>query len=96
MKPDEELRRAERAERLLADPLIKEALEHIEAECVRLFHECAPSDADTLRAVKAMDYFRLKFVAFFRSAVVSGSVAKVELDRQSLMQKARDRLLRRV
>jgi hypothetical protein len=95
MTPDDELRRAERAERLFNDPLMQEALKHLESECVRLFHECPPSDAQTLAAVKSMDYFRVKFEAFFRQALANGKLAKAEIERKSLAQRAKD-VIRRV
>lgn len=95
MKPEEELRRAERAERAFNDPLVQEALSHIRGECVRLFHECQPSDTQTLAAVKAMDYYRVKFEAFFRQALADGKLAKAEIERKSLAQRAKD-VMRRV
>lgn len=80
MTPDERIRRAERAQNLLAEPLIVEAQEHIEAECWRLFKELAPTDVDGLAQIKGMHYTHQKFFAFLRRAVNDGKKAKAEIE----------------
>lgn len=80
MTPDERIRRAERAQNLLADPLFAEAEAHVEAEFWRLFKELAPSDADGLAQVKGMQYMHQKYLAFLRAAVTDGKMAKAAIE----------------
>ena len=79
-KAEESIRRAMRAKAILEDALVVEALEHIEAECFRLFQGLAPTDVDGMQQVKAMHYYLGKFKGFLEKAVKDGALAKAQLD----------------
>lgn len=81
MNKDEALQRAARAKNLVDDPLFKEAAEHIEAECWRLFKALAPSDMEGIAQIKAMQYMHDKYQSFLRKAIQDGQIAKLELER---------------
>lgn len=76
-KTAQEIDRGERAKRLLGDPLVTEAREHIEAELWRMFKEASPQDAETLAFVKGMQYFHVKYFAFFTKVVTDGKIAQI-------------------
>ena len=76
----QEIDRGERAKRILADELITEAKEHIEAELWRMFKETTPQDAETLKFVKGMQYFHGKYFAFFTKAVTDGKIAQINAE----------------
>lgn len=80
MTKDELARRSEEAKRLLDNPLLKEAFDHVEAECWRLFKTVAPEDLPALAQIKATQYIHQKYITFLRSVVVSGAVEKYELE----------------
>lgn len=80
MTKDEKIRRSEEAKRLLEHPLMKEAFDHIESECWRLFKQLAPTDVDGMAQIKAMQYMHTKYSAFLRSVVVNGAVEKLEIE----------------
>jgi hypothetical protein len=82
MTNDEKLNRAARAQAILNDPLVKEAMEHMEAECWQLFKKLAPSDSEGIMQVKAMQYFHGKYIAFFEKTMNDGKLAKLELERK--------------
>lgn len=80
MTKDEALQRAARAKNLCEDPLFKEASDHIEAECWRLFQKLAPEDIEGLTQVKAMQYMHQKYQAFLRKAMQEGSVVQLQME----------------
>lgn len=80
MNKDEALQRATRAKALVDDPLFKEASDHIEAECWRLFKTLAPSDIEGIAQVKAMQYMHDKYQAFLRKAMQEGTVVRLEME----------------
>jgi len=79
-KDEKAIQRASKAERLLADDLIIEAREHIEAELWRMFKAVTPNDKDSLDFIKSMQYFHEKYFAFFSSAVNNGKLAKANIE----------------
>ena len=79
-KLQRDIERGNKAAHLLADPLIKEANEHIEAELWRLFKESKPSDVDALAFCKAMQYFHVKYFAYFQQAITNGKLASINLE----------------
>ena len=83
MTNDERIKRADKARLLLEDPLMVEALEHMDAECWRLFKTFAPTDTEGVMQVKAMQYMATKFAAFLRSVVTDGKMAKLDVERKS-------------
>ncbi len=82
MTLDERLKRAARAETILADQIMVEAQEHIEAECWRLFKSLQPTDAEGMAQVKAVQYMHAKYLAFLKAAVTDGKMARLELDQK--------------
>lgn len=80
MTNDDKINRAARAQALMADPLMVEAREHIEAECWRLFRQLAPTDIEQLQQVKAMQYMHEKYRAFMESVIADGKVAKLNVE----------------
>lgn len=77
---EKDIQRGQRAANLLADDLVKEAREHIEAELWRKFKDLAPSATKELEFVKAMQYFHAKYYAFFEQAVTNGKLAQINLE----------------
>jgi hypothetical protein len=80
--PEKTVLRANRAEQLMADPLIVEAKAHIEAELWRQFQRVAPSDAESLTFIKSMQYMHEKYFAFLNAAVSDGKLARLEIERK--------------
>lgn len=80
MNQEEKVRRLQEATRILENPLFKEACEHIESECWRLFKEVKPQDADALHEIKATHYALTKMLAFFRQTIANGAVEKMMLE----------------
>jgi hypothetical protein len=79
-KLQHDIERGERARLMLADPLVSEAREHIEAELWRLFKEATPADKTALEHIKAMQYFHAKYFAFFQQAITNGKLASINVD----------------
>ena len=79
---EERIRRAQRAEQILADPLMVEAKAHIEAELWRVIQETPPDKPEALQHVAQMRYMHGKYFAFLASAVQDGKFAKLELERK--------------
>lgn len=82
MNNDEAIRKANRAQQIIDDPLMAEACEHIESECYRLFKAMAPSDIEGMTQIKAMQYFHAKYLAFLNKAINDGKVARMEIERK--------------
>lgn len=79
-KLESAIHRGQEAERVLREPLIQEAKEHIEAELWRVFKEVNPQDKDTLAHIKAMQYYHQKYWAFLGRVVSDGKVAQINLE----------------
>jgi hypothetical protein len=75
MDMEKDIRRGQRAEAILADDLMTEAKAHIEAELWRLFRTTAPGDLETLKFIKAMQFFHEKYNAYLTSVVSGGRLA---------------------
>lgn len=88
-KLEQDIKRGQRAQALLADDLMTEAKAHIEAELWRKFQELPPSAKSELEFVKAMQYFHSKYFAFFQMAVIDGKVAQINLDAKKKTLKER-------
>lgn len=78
-----------RAQRILDDELFKEAAEHIDAECFRLFKSAHPTDAEALAQIAGVQYLHTKYKAFLRSAVQDGQMAQLEVERRKKTLKER-------
>lgn len=79
-KKQEAINRAARAKAILDDPLMIEAIEHIESECWRLFKQMAPEDIEGITQVKSMQYMHQKYQAFLRKVLDGGKLATLELE----------------
>ena len=92
MTPDERLRRSDRAKAIMADPIMVEAGEHIEAECWRMFRSLTPTDAEALAQVKAIQYMHDKYKAFMKAALDDGKMARHEIEqkKRGLRDRMRD------
>lgn len=77
---ESDIRRGHKADELLENDLIAEAKAHIEAELWRKFQELAPSAKTELEFIKAMQYFHVKYFAFFQQAVINGKLAQINLE----------------
>lgn len=93
-KTEAKIDRGHRANHILNDPLFAEAQKHIEDELYRLFCETKPTDTQTLVEIKSMQYMHVKYMAFLKSAVTDGKLAKAELESRK-KPNALDRLLNR-
>lgn len=82
-KLENQVNRGARAESLLADPLFSEAREHIEAELYRLFKSAVPTDIEALAQIKSMQYMHDKYIAFLKTVVQDGKIAKLEVERKA-------------
>lgn len=78
-----------RAQRILDDELFKEAAEHIDAECFRLFKSAHPTDSEALAQIAGVQYLHTKYKAFLRSAVQDGQMAQLEVERRKKTLKER-------
>lgn len=81
MTIESDIRRAERAKAILEEPIFEEAKKHMEAELFRLFQAVHPTDTEGLVQIKQIQYLHDKYLAFLRSAVSNGTLAKLELER---------------
>jgi len=81
MTNDEKIQRANRAKALLDDPIMSEAMAHIESECWRLFKTFAPTDTEGIMQVKSVQYMHEKYLNFLRQAIDDGKIAKLEVER---------------
>ncbi len=82
MNLEDRIIRGRRAEQLMNDALMKEATEHIEAECWRMFKELAPTDTEGMAQVKGMQYMHAKYIAFLNKAINDGKMARAEVERK--------------
>jgi hypothetical protein len=83
--------RGQRAKNLLEDSLFKEAAEHIDAECFRLFKSTHPTDAEALAQIAGIQYLHTKYKAFLNAAVQDGKLALLEVERKK--KSLRERLI---
>lgn len=81
-KLQSDIERGHKAEQIMADPLMIEAREHIEAELWRLFKAAVPTDFEALSQIKSMQYMHTKYEAFLRACINDGKLATLELDRK--------------
>jgi hypothetical protein len=78
--PEEKISRAHHAAALLDDPLLCEALQHIEDRCLHIWRTSGPEEKeqreDVWRQVRALDLVR----THLRSAIETGKLAAMEGD----------------
>jgi hypothetical protein len=73
------LRRAERARELLDEPLLREALEAIEAQCFEDWRTTTPRDVDSRERLWLMLQLGRRFRQHLESHIESGRLAKGRL-----------------
>jgi hypothetical protein len=93
MTPDEEISRANEAERLMREPLVAEAFEKIEAGIIDAMRKCSLADHAAQHELIQMLHLFSKVKGHFLYCMETGKLAR--LRRETMRQKA-DRLLRRV
>ena len=81
MTNDEKIQRSNRAKALMEDPIMVEAMAHIESECWRLFKTFAPTDTEGIMQVKSVQYMHEKYLNFLRQAVADGKLAQLDVER---------------
>ena len=87
MNEAEILSRAEQAKRILAEPLVIEALEVIEREVIEAFHACPTRDLEAMRVLQSELRRARKFKDILRGVIESGKLAAHDLrEKESLMQ----------
>jgi hypothetical protein len=77
-----DVERAQRAAQIMADPVMVEAKEHIEAELWRLFKAAVPTDFEALSQIKSMQYMHEKYSAFLNACISNGKMATLEIERE--------------
>jgi hypothetical protein len=75
----EEIRRGERAQALLHDPLVAEALAALERAAIEEWRATAPHDVETRERAWLMLQLAQRFRAHFENLVASGSLARGRL-----------------
>lgn len=83
------INRAAKAETIMADPVMIEAREHIDAELYRLFKATIPTDTEALSQIRGMQYMHTKYEAFLKQCITDGKLAKLELERRKKSLKER-------
>lgn len=91
-KLSDAINRGHRANRILEDEIFKEAADHIDAECFRLFKATHPTDTEALAQIAGIQYLHSKYKAFLRAALNDGKLAQIEVERQSKLKKALKRV----
>lgn len=86
-KTQKSIARGNRAAEIMADDLMIEAKQHIEAELYRLFCSAQPTDTEALAQIKSMQYMHQKYWAFLKNALNDGKMATMELEKQSKLDK---------
>jgi hypothetical protein len=75
----EAIHRAEHAQRILSDDLVKEALETLKTQTQALFFELPSNAASEREYLHLMDKARQQFENLFKLIVAGGEVSKFEL-----------------
>ena len=92
MTPAEILSRAEAAKRILADPLIVEALQILEDEVIEAFHACPVRDAEGMRILQSELRRCRKFKLILQGIIENGKLAANDLrEKESFMQQVTGR-----
>ena len=79
-KLEKDIQRGQRAANLLADDLVTEAREHIDATIWQMFRDTPPENKDRLAYLAGMAYFHKKYLEFFQAAVTNGKLASINLE----------------
>jgi hypothetical protein len=76
-----------RVKNILEDEIFKEAADHIEAECFRLFKTAHPTDSEALAQIAGIQYLHTKYMAFLNRAVQDGKLALLEVERENKLKR---------
>lgn len=88
-KTQADIERGQKAEQIMADPVMVEARQHIEAELWRLFKAAVPTDFEALSQIKSMQYMHGKYEAFLKTCIQDGKLARMELERRKKTMRER-------
>lgn len=80
MDPESQVRRAERARRLLEDDLVKEAREQIERTLWETFKASPLRDVEGREKLRLMQDVADKFFGYLAAVVQDGELAKLEIE----------------
>lgn len=95
MTPDEEVRRANNAERLFNDPMIQETLNLMEREINDAWLACPARDVDGREWLWRQAVSTRKFREILRGTMESGKIAKEQLRQKALEKEPlKDRTIR--
>jgi hypothetical protein len=92
MSLDEQIRRGHEAERLMNEPLLKEAFERVEAGVVDAMKRCKLGDHNTQHELVLMLQLTNKVKSIVQEHIQTGKLAKLE--KETLAQKVKNRLRR--
>jgi hypothetical protein len=84
LTPDELIDRAERAQRILEDPIFKESSERLEKDIVEAWARTGVRDKEGQHELHLMLQTARKFKAIFVEMVATGEIHKQELQRPKL------------
>lgn len=93
MTIDEEIRRANEAERLMNEPLLKEAFDSIEAGIFSAMRQVKLSDEKTQHELILMLQLHNRLKGVFQTHMETGKLARIQ--KETMAEKAK-RLIRRV
>lgn len=85
----DEITRAEAAKRILAEPLLAEALDTIEREIVDMWAACPARDVEGREELWKFNATARKFRALLLGYIETGKLAKVRLEEKSAAQRIR-------
>ncbi len=87
MTDAEKLARGESAKRILADPLVIEALATIESEVVETMLSCPQRDDEGMRRLQSIAIQARKFKGILQGCIEAGKLVSSDLkERESLMK----------
>ncbi len=90
MTPEEAIRRGDAAARVLAEPVVKEALESIKAEIIRQWSETPARDSDGREWVWRHYKIAEKFEGLLRSYIETGKFEFAKLEREGVTDKVKN------
>jgi len=93
MNESELIARASGAQRLLNDPLLKEALETIERDVIEAFHACPVRDLEGMRILQTNLRLARQFKGILQGAIERGKLAAHDLhQKESFAQMAKRKI----
>ena len=95
MKPDDEIHRANRAEQILNDPLVKEALEAIHDRIIEEWRGCPVKDVEMREKLWMMFNMHHRFISAMKEHIDTGKLARAtiteEAKRRDYFESLKDR-----